>query len=1716
MKRWMWLGLLLVVSVSGCFGGEEPVDVAAETRPGGDEPLPADDNIPLPENLAGPGLPSGDVQLPGDAQLPGAAPADDQLQGDTPANPSPPDAAEKPSAEIVDVEGPVPVEIQRELQGLSAYRSDDVRRLVELIRHENPAVRRLVAEEYDFDPEYHHDEFREFKGMIVPIVAATLDDSQPAVRMWGVRAVQALGSEVKETAPRLMQMLDDPDEEVVAAAARALGAIGPDAGDAVPKLILLAKSDNWTTLNAAARALGDMGEPARPAIPTLVAAVGRGLSWEAPKALGKLGAVEPLLQLATHAESGKRSAAYQGMALLTEKPPEVVAALISGAEDSEDGPALSAVRSLGTVRPTTEAVVAALGKATHHEQDSVRRAAVDSLAVIDPPRESAIPFLLEAMRDKEKYIRSAAINAISKYDANPTARITALIIAAADPDEGVRNSALRRIGGDPDASLPVLREFLRNRENEESLRAAALMLLAELVHDREEEVLALAGEILDAEDEPVSVRACAAAVFSRDYEEHEGVEEALIAGLARGSDIVRKYAAERLDYSTSPAAAAALAAALADKNDEVALAAADGLDTAEEVDAVPALVRAVGDKTRPELRQAAIASLGWIGKGGQQSIPALLPCLKDEDEDIRVTALQAIGEIVEASNLNRNSAAAAVLPLLSDESEYVQGVAAETIGSFGEAGKPAVPTLLRMTAGDDEYARTNAIQALGEIGADADRVVPALIGYVGHEEDALRRAAADALAGFGPAAAPAVDALLAQLQREPDNWCRQRIMLALLRVAPHNEKAQQAVLAQCKDEEVLDELDELGAAVLPLLFKGVEHEDPAVRRNTFAVLREMYEYGDLDEASQESIRRTMEKVAQGADLELAATALALVVEDGEVTREMLPALIASLDHSSDPDDDWRIANAVGSHGRAAAIPLIDYVLRPETARRGRWRAVEILRGLGWIPTSAEERLAAALASDDDSLRKAAAMILAEARPNRADVVPIVLELLESTDPERREAALDALASHREQRDVIAPKVLPLLSDEAESVCHRAGYALGSVGIPQALWPQVLAALDDEQARWAAVSAISASEEPPPEATPRLVALLKTTDDEHDYIVLSALSRLGEAAVPGLLALALDDQAAPPARHRALEGLARFSRQAPQLGEKLEPLLTSDDESLREHAATVMGRCGQADDKSLPLLATALTREDWQLQGGAQSALRELGPRAAALVPQLLELLDSDNVELRQRAAPALIAVGADRPQVGEALVAALDEPQRYPRNALASLIGENLWPGVQPRLIASLDSDKPDQVLGALKALESVGKPAKQAGAKVRGLLGSDDRRVATSAAIALTAIDPAANEATPVLLAALQPPGDAEGADEDADSQDDLRGEAVEALGRLDEPGGEVVDRLVALLDDDDLQYFAFSSLGHLGPAAKSAVPALVARLDRRGEFERVASVLGRIGQEAGEAAPKLIAALEAGGNKFQSAAAALAEMGPAGAPAVEPLRKMLHDEMMRDMAARALGSFEQRAAPAVDDLIGLLADADPTMRDSAAGALGGIGDARAVEPLLALLDDPEPYVRRGAVYALGRLGKRGDVVAPALIALVDSDDASLRDTALSSLGSFPEQIDLVLPTLTAALAADETRWEAARSIEKLGPAAKEAVPQLVEALADPANEYQQAVAEALGAIGPDAKAAAPALTKLLDHEDKWTRRAAGAALWNVAPEEAQRAGVPESLKAE
>lgn len=244
-------------------------------------------------------------------------------------------------------------------------------------------------------------------------------------------------------------------------------------------------------------------------------------------------------------------------------------------------------------------------------------------------------------------------------------------------------------------------------------------------------------------------------------------------------------------------------------------------------------------------------------------------------------------------------------------------------------------------------------------------------------------------------------------------------------------------------------------------------------------------------------------------------------------------------------------------------------------------------------------------------------------------------------------------------------------------------------------------------------------------------------------------------------------------------------------------------------------------------------------------------------------------------------------------------------------------------------------------------------------------------------------------------------------------------------------------------------------------------------------------------------------------------------GLPALDPLVKAFADEepRVRWHAARAVGLIGHEAAPAIPALVKLLDDSDPVVVTQAAAAIGHIredddrselpaGDrdtyAAAFDPLVKTLVHPDPRARRAAVRALRQLAtSRADLLAAVRSQLADAEPAAVMP-ALHTLADMEEE---AVPFLIEALADPKSRHWAEVVLAEIGPEAAAAVEPLAKIAGDAAIEDKVQAILALAAIGEPAAAATPQIVAALESPDASLRYVAAYALGKLRAKEADPA---------
>lgn len=172
---------------------------------------------------------------------------------------------------------------------------------------------------------------------------------------------------------------------------------------------------------------------------------------------------------------------------------------------------------------------------------------------------------------------------------------------------------------------------------------------------------------------------------------------------------------------------------------------------------------------------------------------------------------------------------------------------------------------------------------------------------------------------------------------------------------------------------------------------------------------------------------------------------------------------------------------------------------------------------------------------------------------------------------------------------------------------------------------------------------------------------------------------------------------------------------------------------------------------------------------------------------------------------------------------------------------------------------------------------------------------------------------------------------------------------------------------------------------------------------------------------------------------------------------------------AADALGQIGVAARPAGPDLIAALKDTDSHVRSVAAKSLGELAPdvPGAVEALVELFPDPQ------VIRVVSRFRQNGAPAVPRLIELLTHPDVTVRWNAARTLGKIGEPSMPAVPAILKHMTDPDPiiREHAAEALGDIGPAAAATIPDLVKLLADPEWKVRRDAVRSLGQMGAAAK---------------------------------------------
>jgi HEAT repeat protein len=329
-------------------------------------------------------------------------------------------------------------------------------------------------------------------------------------------------------------------------------------------------------------------------------------------------------------------------------------------------------------------------------------------------------------------------------------------------------------------------------------------------------------------------------------------------------------------------------------------------------------------------------------------------------------------------------------------------------------------------------------------------------------------------------------------------------------------------------------------------------------------------------------------------------------------------------------------------------------------------------------------------------------------------------------------------------------------------------------------------------------------------------------------------------------------------------------------------------------------------------------------------------------------------------------------------------------------------------------------------ALQLVKLGAKAVPVLIETLKSDTEPRVRSQAAWALGEIGPAAKEATPELVRALD------------DAEPGVAGEAASALAKLGTPAGaKLVDvirggkasavhaaralkmpvkgatpALLAALNKEtalEPRIAYIEALGAQGPMAAEAVPALVELVRQEGAPRvHILAALGNMGEGAKNAVPLLLELIKKKepGPVTLHAVQAIGKIGVRDSAIAEVLLDLMKEGTQPRMALlESLGKAGKVTKESLPAIAQGMRDKDPTVRLYTAQLVGSLdpNDLAVVSVLMESMSDKNAGVRKLAAEVLLTVQPRDPSVADTLRELAARDqDAGVRKAAEAALTKF------------------------------------------------------------------------------------------------------------------
>ena len=443
-------------------------------------------------------------------------------------------------------------------------------------------------------------------------------------------------------------------------------------------------------------------------------------------------------------------------------------------------------RELGESGSTDRTVITALTSALQDDDSRVRRSAADALGHIGPKASKSIPALVRLFDDIDASVAAAATEAVGLMGSRASRALPDLNEMLLHKDDRVRVAAATSIGmlGSRASKSAALLGAQLHDENPE-VRASSAQSLGQMGARASDQSSQLVQTLNDvdarvrdaASDALVNIGKDAVAPLISSLTKGEPIFlQAVVDTLGKLGTVAVPQLIERLHKSNVPI--------LVRRYSALALARIGTTDKR----VIPALIESLDD-VEPDVRISAIDALGQIGPAAGAAIPKIISLSSDQREPlvVRESAISGLARIAPQSKAVNEALVAAVTdgnPRIYDAAiAALVAIRSSEQSAGSDAGAvTALSQQLRSSIGGE---RVEAARQLGELGPYAAGAVQDLTDALADQGNAieLRATAATTLGLIGPDAEAAVPELIRTLG-DDSKQMRDIALVALNRIGP--------------------------------------------------------------------------------------------------------------------------------------------------------------------------------------------------------------------------------------------------------------------------------------------------------------------------------------------------------------------------------------------------------------------------------------------------------------------------------------------------------------------------------------------------------------------------------------------------------------------------------------------------------------------------------------------------------------------------------------------------------------------------------------------------------------------------------------------------------------------------------------------------------------------------------------------------------------------